>query len=89
MIDLHELGAEVVEDGLEEVVGHRPGRLHALERVDDRGGLRRADEDRQVSLALVLAEQHDRLVRRNLDSDSDERHRDHGRLRISCLGWQP
>ena len=80
--DLDELGPEVVEDGLEEVVGHGPGGFHALERVDDRGRFGRADVDRQVPLTFVLAEQHDRLVRGNLHSNSYQGHRDHGRLRI-------
>ena len=80
--DLDQLGPEVVEDGLEEVVGHGPRGLHALERVHDGGGFGRADVDRQVPLALVLAQQHDRLVRGDLHSNSYQGHRDHERLRI-------
>ena len=38
-LDLLELHREVVEHGLEQVVRHRPRRLHALQRVDDRGRL--------------------------------------------------
>src|SRR4051812_36998388 len=77
--DLPQHHVEVAEDRHEQVVGHRPGRLHALERVDDRGRLGGADEDREVALtAFVLPEEHDRLIRRHLDAHSDERHPDHG-----------
>ena len=43
-------------------------------RVDDRRRLGRPDEDRQVALPLFLAEQHDRLVRGDLDPYSHQRH---------------
>jgi len=75
--DLLQPHRHVVEDGLEEVVGHGPRGLHALEGVHDGGRLRRADEDRQVPLSLVLAQQHDRLVRGDLDSNAHQRQTDH------------
>ena len=48
-----------VEHVLEQVVGQRARRHDALLRVGDRGGLRRADPDRQVPVAVPLAQQHD------------------------------
>ena len=77
IVDLLQPHRHVVEDGLEEVVGHGPWGLHALEGVHDGGRLRRTDEDRQVALPLVLAQQHDRLVRGNLDSNAHQRQTDH------------
>ena len=44
----------------------------------DRRGLGRADPDRQVPLALALLEQHDGLVRGELDPHACEFHLDHG-----------
>ena len=43
------------EDVPQQIVGERPGRLDALLLVGDRGGLDRADPDRQVAVALDLA----------------------------------
>ena len=54
-LDALELHLLVVEHLLEQVVGHRAGRVHALQGVHDRRGLGRADEDRQVALAIVFA----------------------------------
>jgi hypothetical protein len=73
-----EVGRHLVEDRLEEVVGHRPGRLHALEGVDDRRGFGRADEDRQVALPALFTQQHDGLVGGHFDPHSHQRHLDHG-----------
>ena len=69
---------ETVEHGLEQVVGHRPRRLHPLQGVDDRRRLRRPDEDRQEAGAALFAQQHDRLIRRDLDAHTDQRQANHG-----------
>jgi hypothetical protein len=70
-LDPLELHRQIVEHRLEEVVRERSRRRQPLEGVHDGRGLRRADEDRQEPGALFLAQQHDRLIRRNLDAHSD------------------
>ena len=64
-------------------MGQRPGRLDALLLVRDRGRLDRADPDRQVAVALDLAEQHDRLVAGQLDPHPDHAQLAHRRLRVA------
>ena len=48
------------------------GRHDALLGERDRGGLDRADPDRQVAVAVHLAQQHDRLVGGHLDPDTHD-----------------
>ena len=67
-----ELVAGGLEHVLHQVVGQRPRRDDALLGEGDRGGLDRADPDRQVALPRHLAQQHDRLVRGHLDPDSHD-----------------
>ena len=55
----------------------RPGRLDALLLQRDRGGLHRADPDRQVAVTVGLAQQEDRLVRGQFDSDAHHAHLAH------------
>ena len=73
--------AELVERDQEQVVGERPRRLDALERVVDRRRLGAADVDRQQPMtAVLLAQQHHRRVGRDLDPDTDQFQRDHGSI---------
>ena len=62
---------------LEQVVGQRPGGLDALLLERDRGGLDRADPDRQIAVAVGLAQQEDRLVRGQFDPDAHDAHLAH------------
>jgi hypothetical protein len=77
-VDGLEGGAQSADDVLEQVVGHRPRRADALLLERDRGGLDRADPDRQVPLALALLEQQDRLVAGQLDANPDDSKFQHG-----------
>ncbi len=57
---------------------HRPRRLDALEGVGDRGGLGRADEDRQDALAPHLFEEQQRRRGAHVDAHCSEDHLNHG-----------
>ena len=71
--------AELVEDVAEQVVGHRPGRLVALEGELDGVHLDAADEDRQDPVvAAELAEHHPGHADLAVDVGLDELHLDHG-----------
>src|ERR671930_419819 len=70
----------LLEDVLQQIVGHRARRHDALERERDRGGLRLADPDREVPLPLGLPQEHDGLARGELDPDAREAHLDQHRL---------
>ena len=70
--------AELVEDVLEEVVGHRPRGLDPLQGKGDRRRLGGADEDREhPSIALGFPQQHDRDIGGQLDSHADQLHLHH------------
>src|SRR3712207_9110650 len=77
-VDRLERRAERAHDLAQQVVGHRPGRAHALLLEGDRRRLDRADPDGEVPLALRLLEQQDRLVPGQLDSDADDSEFLHG-----------
>ena len=70
------------QDVAHQIMGQRPGRLDALLLVGDRGGLHRADPDRQVAVAVDLPEQHDRLVAGQLHPNPDHAQLAHRRLRV-------
>src|SRR4051794_28384290 len=69
------------QDVPQQIVGERPGRLDALLLVRDRGGLDRPDPDGQITIALDLPEQDDRLVAGQLDPNPDHAQLTHRRLR--------
>ena len=72
-----EVRAEIVEDVLDEVVGHRPRCLDVLERERDGGGLWAADEDREdATVAVGLAEEQAGDVRGSLELDAHQLHLD-------------
>ena len=58
-------------------MGQRPGGLHALLLEGDGGGLDGADPDRQITHAVLLAEQDDWLIGGEFHSDPDDSHRMH------------
>ena len=61
-----------LDDVLDQVVGQRARRHDTLLGVGDGGRLRRPDPDRQVALAVPLAQQDDRLVGGHLDADAQD-----------------
>src|SRR5262249_40924099 len=67
----------------EQVVGGWRSRFDPLLLVRDGGRLYRTDPDRQVTVALHLFEQHDRLVGWQLHPNTDHAQLTHRRLRVA------
>ena len=78
-VDCLEPDAERLDDVAHQVVGERTDGLDALLVERDRRGLDRADPDRQVPDAVLLAQQQDRVIRRQLDPHPDDPQRMHDR----------
>src|SRR3984885_3864697 len=76
-VDRAELHVQDFEHVLEQVVGQRPQRHHALLSEGDRGRLHRPDPDGQVPVTLLFFQQDDRAVGRHLDTDADDLHPPH------------
>src|ERR1700757_173396 len=55
-----------------QIMGERTRRLDSLLLEGDRGGCGLADPDRQVAIAVGLAQQEHRLVLRLLDANADD-----------------
>ena len=73
-----DVGVEGAKELFDQVVGHRPGHLHTLQGVGDRGRFGGPDEDGEGSaLALGLLEQEDRGVRLEVDPNSPQPNFDH------------
>src|SRR2546421_12297890 len=66
-------------------MGHGTSRGDALQAEGDGGGLHGADPDGEVPLPLPFPEQHDRLVGREFDPDTDEVQLDHEGSRFTVL----
>jgi hypothetical protein len=77
--DALEAAAQLLDHALEQVVRHRPRRLHALDLQRDRVGFEDADPDRQHALAVGLAEDDRGHVRDRVDAQTLDAHLDfHG-----------
>src|SRR5665213_1477797 len=72
-----ELDLDDDDDVAEQIMRHRSRRLHALQRVGDRRGLRCSDEDRQDSRARHLFEQQKGRRRTDVDTHRSEDHFNH------------
>src|SRR5664279_2794140 len=70
--DLDQLVPELLDDVLEQVMGHRPRRHDTLLGIRDRRGFGGPDPDGQVAFTAPLAQQDDRLVGRHLDANSQD-----------------
>jgi hypothetical protein len=70
--DLPQLVPKRGDHVLEQIMSERPRRNLATLGIGDRGGLDGTDPDRQIALTAHLAQQHDRLIRRQLHPDTDD-----------------
>ena len=65
--------SEAVDHVHQKIVREGAGRNHVLLGEGDRTGLRRADPDGQVPLAVLFLEEHERLIGRQLDVQRNAR----------------
>jgi hypothetical protein len=64
----------LLEEVVEQIVGHRPRSLRALQLHQDRRRLRVADPDREKAVAVHGLQQHDRLLTNHVEADSIDLH---------------
>src|SRR5207247_907234 len=74
--DVLQVAAELIDDVGDEIVGQRPGGLHALDAAVDAGGLEDADDDGEAAFAVHLPEHDDLLLVDLVDDDAFELHVD-------------
>jgi hypothetical protein len=75
--DLLELRRERIEQRSHQIVREGTWYRRTLERQRDRGCLERPDEDREVALAFEVLQNHDGVVRKEIDSKLVDLHLPH------------